>query len=187
MARRGEGNYQFSLIELSVLAVGVLATVSAVFLMGFYVGRESAGEHAPLDERVARIPISENAGVAKKPAAARPPPPPAAPPPAAPPPAPPAVATAPQAPSTTPQSGVPYTVQVLATRNKAEAEDLRAQLVRRSIGAFISAVEEAGTRWYRVRIGRYDDIAAARGMESRVRREMGLTQASIVPAATESR
>jgi cell division protein FtsN len=82
---------------------------------------------------------------------------------------------------------VPYTVQVLATRNKAEAEDLRAQLVRRSIGAFISEVEEAGTRWYRVRIGRYDDLAAARAMETRVRREMGLTQAYIVPAAAETR
>jgi len=72
MARRGEGSYQFSLIELSVLAVGVFATVAAVFLMGFYVGRESAGEHAPLDERVARIPIAENAEVAEKPAAPRP-------------------------------------------------------------------------------------------------------------------
>jgi cell division protein FtsN len=182
MARRGEGDYQFSLLELSMLAMGVLATVSAVFLMGFYVGRDSAGEHAPLDERVARIPISENAGVAGKAVAARPAPPAAAPPPAAPSVLPPAAPT-----PTAPQAGVPYTVQVLATRNKAEAEDLRAQLVRRSIGAFISSVEEAGTRWYRVRIGRYDDLAAARAMESRVRREMGLTQASIVPAAAETR
>ena len=181
MARRGEGSYQFSLIELSVLAAGVFATVAAVFLMGFYVGRESAGEHAPLDERVARIPIAESAELAEKPAAPRPTKPaPSAPPPAA--------ATEPQGPTAPPAGAVvPYTVQVLATRNKAEAEDLRAQLVRRSIGAFISAVEEAGTRWYRVRIGRYDDLAAARAMESRVRREMGLTQAYIVPAAAETR
>lgn len=182
MARRGDGNYQFSLIELSVLAMGVLATVSAVFLMGFYVGRDAASEHAPLDERVARIPISDNAAP-EKPAAPRPLPPAAAPPAAG---SPPPAAPPAQAPPT-PQAGVPYTVQALATRNKAEAEDLRAQLVRRNIGAFISAVEEAGTRWYRVRIGRYDDLAAARAMESRVRREMGLTQASIVPAATETR
>lgn len=181
MARRGEGSYQFSLIELSVLAAGVFATVATVFLMGFYVGRESAGEHAPLDERVARIPIAENAAVAEKPAAPRPAKPAASAPP-------PVAAREPQAPTAPPAGAVvPYTVQVLATRNKAEAEDLRAQLVRRSIGAFISAVEEAGTRWYRVRIGRYDDLAAARAMESRVRREMGLTQAYIVPAAAETR
>lgn len=181
MARRGEGSYQFSLIELSVLALGVLTTVAAVFLMGFYVGRESAGEHAPLDERVARIPIAENAEVAEHPAAPRPAKPAASAPPTA-------AATEPPAPTAPPAGAVvPYTVQVLATRNKAEAEDLRAQLVRRSIGAFISAVEEAGTRWYRVRIGRYDDLAAARAMESRVRREMGLTQAYIVPAAAETR
>jgi cell division protein FtsN len=181
MARRGEGSYQFSLIELSVLAVGVFATVAAVFLMGFYVGRESAGEHAPLDERVARIPIAENTEVTEKPVAPRPAKPAVSAPP-------PAAATESQAPTAPPPGAVvPYTVQVLATRNKAEAEDLRAQLVRRSIGAFISAVEEAGTRWYRVRIGRYDDLAAARAMESRVRREMGLTQAYIVPAAAETR
>jgi cell division protein FtsN len=183
MARRGEGSYQFSLIELSVLALGVLATVSTVFLMGFYVGRESASEHAPLDERVARIPIAESAEAVAKPAAARAAKP-AAPAPAG------APLAEPQAPAPAPAPAgavVPYTVQVLATRNKAEAEDLRAQLVRRSIGAFISAVEEAGTRWYRVRIGRYDDLAAARAMESRVRREMGLTQAYIVPAAAEAR
>jgi cell division protein FtsN len=143
--------------------------------MGFYVGRESAGEHAPLDERVARIPIAENADGrsltrGRLPAG----------------PLPPAAATE-SLPIFPRQAVVPYTVQVLATRNKAEAEDLRAQLVRRSIGAFISAVEEAGTRWYRVRIGRYDDLAAARAMESRVRREMGLTQAYIVPAAAETR
>jgi cell division protein FtsN len=182
MARRGEGSYQFSFIELSVLALGVLATVAAVFLLGFYVGRDSASEHAPLDERVARIPISEGAKAEEKPAAARRAAPKAALPAA------PAPAPSPSAPPpATPQVGVPYTVQVLATRNKAEAEELRAQLVRRSIGAFISAVEEAGTRWYRVRIGRYDDLSAARAMEARVRREMGLTQASIVPAATEAR
>lgn len=181
MARRGESSYQFSLIELSVLAVGVLATVSAVFLMGFYVGRESASEHAPLDERVARIPITESGNPADKPAVTRP----ARPAPQ--PPAPVAQAAPPAPPPAPAGAVVPYTVQVLATRNKAEAEDLRAQLVRRSIGAFISSVEEAGTRWYRVRIGRYDDLAAARAMESRVRRELGLTQAYIVPAAAETR
>jgi len=185
MARRGGADYRFSLIELSVLALGVFGTVAAVFLMGFYVGRESASEHAPLDERVARIPVVENAESAPRPASrpakqAEPKTPPSAPPAAAPPPPKPALA---------PPAGaiVPYTVQVLATRSRAEAEDLRGQLVRRSIGAFISAVEEAGTRWYRVRIGRYDDLEAARAMEQRVRREMGLTQAYIVPAAAETR
>jgi len=186
MARRGGADYRFSLIELSVLALGVLATVAAVFLMGFYVGRESASEHAPLDERVARIPVAEKSEVAPRPAASRPAKP-AVPPTQSPAP-PPAAPPTPKVASAPPAGGiVPYTVQVLATRNRAEAEDLRGQLVRRSIGAFISAVEEAGTRWYRVRIGRYDDLEAARAMEQRVRREMGLTQAYIVPAAAETR
>jgi len=182
MTRRGESEYQFSLAELSVLAVGVVATAAAVFLFGFYVGRDSASEHAPLDEHVARIPITETPESADKS--------PPSPPPRAAAVAPPAGVARPESSvEAEPQSGavVPYTVQVLATRNRSEAEDVRAQLVKRSIGAFISEVEEAGTRWYRVRIGRYDDLTAARAMEARVRREMGLTQAYIVPAAAETR
>ena len=57
MARRGRGQFQFTVVELSVIAVSFAATSALVFLLGFYVGRENAAQHAPLDEKVARIPV----------------------------------------------------------------------------------------------------------------------------------
>jgi cell division protein FtsN len=189
MPRRGEAEYQFTTAHLIALAVCVLLTSSVVFLLGFYVGRESAALHTPIDERVARLP-SPDERPAIKPAASTPAraPTPAAKPRAAEapqerPPPPPDPAPPP------PASGavMPYTVQVVATRDRAEAEQIRAHLIKRSIGAYISEVEDGNGRWYRVRIGRYDDLAAARSMEARVRRDLGLAQAAIVPAATDSR
>lgn len=190
MARRREANYRFTIGQLVALSACVLATASLTFLLGFYVGRESAALHTPIDERVARLPAPDKAAPAApraRPAAEKPatPAPPAPPKPESP--RPPAPAKPP--PVTAPASGavIPYTVQVLATRDRAEAEAVRARLIQRSIGAFISEVEDGNVRWYRVRIGRFDDIAAARSMEARVRRDLGLAQAAIVPAATDGR
>jgi septal ring-binding cell division protein DamX len=204
MARRGRGQFQFTVVELSVIAVSFAATSALVFLLGFYVGRENAAQHAPLDEKVARIPVG---------------------------PAPPKSDTrtddeegmrAAEPPTSTGQEpeasasgadrdalsaaidgelaavdpgdseiprtpGIPYTVQVLATRNHREAETLRADLARRRIGAFVTEVEEAGARWYRVRIGRYDDYDSARAMQERIRRDVGLGQAYVVPYRNGSR
>lgn len=199
MARRGRGQFQFTVVELSVIAVSFAATSALVFLLGFYVGRENAAQHAPLDEKVARIPVGpappraeSGTGDAEPPAfageerkadaasaerqaltdtidgevaSADP-------------------ADEPEIPRT---PGIPYTVQVLATRNHREAETLRSDLARRRIGAFVTEVEEAGARWYRVRIGRYDDYDSARAMQERIRRDVGLGQAYVVPYRSGSR
>lgn len=79
-------------------------------------------------------------------------------------------------PSTKPS--VPYTVQVLATRNRDEAMTLADGLKRQRIGAFVSQVEDAGGSWYRVRIGIYDDLESAQVMETRLRK-LGLQQAYV--------
>jgi cell division protein FtsN len=62
---------------------------------------------------------------------------------------------------------------------------MRARLVGKRIGAFVSEVEEGGVRWYRVRIGRYDDMAGANAMADRVKRELGLAAARVVPASAD--
>jgi septal ring-binding cell division protein DamX len=206
MARRGRGQFQFTVVELSVIAVSFAATSALVFLLGFYVGRENAAQHAPLDEKVARIPVGpappgadvragEHEGEGVRPEE------PAAPsghvPGSG---ASPAErdalkaaiqgeAAAEQAPEDSEPriAGIPYTVQVLATRNHREAETLRSDLARRRIGAFVSEVEEAGARWYRVRVGRYDDYESARAMQERIRRDVGLGQAYVVPYRSGAR
>lgn len=82
-------------------------------------------------------------------------------------------------------AAVPYTVQVLATRDGREAEALARNLKKRGVGAFVTAVEGETGRWYRVRIGRYDDLRAAQRMADRCRRELGLTQAYVSAYRTE--
>ncbi|TFH29723.1 MAG: SPOR domain-containing protein [Myxococcales bacterium] len=190
MGRRADSEYRFSIVHLAVLAASMLLTACAVFLLGFYVGRESAALHTPIDERVARLPTEDSEASPRH--APRPeeriPTPSKDPAPGTPSaPAPPVAPTVRPAPAGGSGAIIPYTVQVLATRERSEAESIRGQLLKRSIGAFISEVEDGVTRWYRVRIGRYDDLDAARLMEARVRREMGFSQATIVPAATERR
>ena len=95
--------------------------------------------------------------------------------PISPPPAPPAVA------------GVPYTVQVLATRNRNEAESLANNLKRKGYGAYMLQIEDAGGTWYRVRIGHYDSADSARRTAERVSKELGLTQAYVSPLTSGSR
>ena len=185
MARRGEEGFHFSFGQLVLLAAGVLASTIFVFFLGIYVGREEASQHAPLDERVARVPPSAELPpkvakpVAAAPAARATEAAPARPPAAAPVPPPRA--------ETEPPVGavVPFTVQVLSTRERSEAEQVRARLVGKRIGAFVSEVEDAGGRWYRVRIGRYDDMAAANAMADRVKKELGFAAARVVPASAD--
>lgn len=188
MARRGRSQFQFTVVELSVLAVSFAVTSFLVFMLGFYVGREVAGRHGPPRESVARIP--------------------AVPAPAVP-------AASPAGPDSKPLDAVPggegqpvaeagadetvaapdpaavgsedataggvYTVQVLATRNSNEADAMRNSLEKKGVEAFIAPVEDAGGSWYRVRIGRYADAAGARRMAERCRRELGLGQAYVSP------
>ncbi len=202
MARRDRGQFQFTVVELTVLAMSFAATSALVFLLGFYVGRENASQHAPLDERVARIPVgsaphedatAESDSVRPGEAAAlfdavapsggesgagkrRPEP------------GDDEAAIEEESRDPAPRiAGIPYTVQVLATRNQHEAETLRAKLADGRIGAFVTEVEEAGVQWYRVRIGRYDDFESARVMQERVRRDFGLGQAYVVPYRRSAR
>jgi cell division septation protein DedD len=82
---------------------------------------------------------------------------------------------------------VPFTVQVLATRNRGEADALVTDLKRRGFGAYAVALEDAGGTWYRVRIGHFDDAEAARRMAERASRELGLTQAYVSPIYSNAR
>jgi len=208
MTRRVRGQFQFTIVELVVLAVSFAVTSLLVFLLGFYVGREVASEHAPLAAEVATLPgdvpalggpaSAPEAGMlgdaervpakaAPGPGSAVPAPPPrvAAPPrvpapaPVAKPPTPPAPPSAARSETEPPPSGT-YTVQVLATRNRAEAESMVAGLKRRGYGAFVMVVEDADVRWYRVRIGRYEDLESAQSMADRCRRDLGLKRAYVI-------
>lgn len=182
MARRGEDGFHFSFGQLALLAGGVSASVVFVFFLGIYVGREAAFQHAPLNERVARVPNPEPTPNVDRPvradvaAAGRPTPSEAAPP---------AAVPAPKK-TSEPVTGavVPFTVQVVSTRDRKEAEQVRSRLLGKRIGAFVSEVEEGGARWYRVRIGRYDDMASATAMADRVKNELGFPAAQVVPAST---
>lgn len=197
MPRRQRATIEFTVMHLAALAVCVLAGTGVVFLFGIYVGRGLPAHHAGIDDQVARIPVAEPPIVVAlsresgaEPQRPVPPAKPEADKPAAGKPAvdePPdsrpieqAIADStrrdPAALAVVPT--VPYTVQVLATRNKNEAETLAEGLKKRRIGAFVSEVEDTGGNWYRVRIGIYDDLESAQVMEARLR-NLGLQQAYV--------
>ena len=219
MARRGRGQFEFTVVELAVLAVSFTATAVLVFLLGLYVGREVASQHAPVDERVARIPVSAQPPAGPAPlelpeeatAVSKLAPGSASPQPARPQPRPDPQRTPPEVAPAAVDQGVEalarralerraepverrppsppamaYTVQVLATRNRREAESLAANLKSRGFGAFVTAVEDAQNRWYRVRIGRYDSQQSARSMAERCRSQLGLSQAFVSPYRTST-
>lgn len=195
MARRGRSQFQFTVVELSVLAVSFAVTSFLVFMLGFYVGREVAGRHGPPRESVARIPAAPapvaetdaeadsrsdsgadpddaaaGQGAEGRPGEARDAADGAA-----------AVSGAAAVGAGDAAAGGVYTVQVLATRNSNEADAMRDSLEKKGVEAFIAPVEDAGGSWYRVRIGRFADAAGARRMAERCRRELGLGQAYVSP------
>jgi hypothetical protein len=45
----------------------------------------------------------------------------------------------------------------------------------------MSPVDDAGGKWYRLRIGRYDEPHAARAMADRCKRDLSLSQAYVSP------
>ena len=199
MARSGAGQFHFTVTELFVLAISFFVTSCLVFLLGFYVGRETGRPHLPAASRVARISVGAvpqpDADVAEVPvassvAAVSPPAErefgdevKAAPEAKVPP-----VAEQLLPESQTPREppvAVPYTVQVLATRNLGEAESLVASLKRRGMGAFVATVDGSAGKWYRVRIGRFDDVRSAQRMADRCRRDFGLSQAYVSAVRNE--
>jgi cell division septation protein DedD len=80
-----------------------------------------------------------------------------------------------------------YTVQVLATRYRSEAESLTATLKTKGYGAYLVEVRDGGATWYRVRIGHFENSEAARRLASRASKELGLTQAYVSPLSSGSR
>lgn len=68
-----------------------------------------------------------------------------------------------------------FVVQVMATRDRAQARRVRDHLAARGLPAAVSEAR-AGTRLiYRVRLGRYRDRSAAEAMIRRLRGERGLS------------
>ncbi len=199
MARRGKGQFQFTVLELTALALSFTVTSALVFLLGVYVGREAAVEHRPADPDVARPASPAEEGVEVERIASAPVVPQAVPqaPPASPraPSLPPEQIPEPQRqefekpsarddavakpePETGGQSA--YTVQVMVSRSRKEAESLVEGLKRKGYGAFLKTVEDSTGRWYRVRIGRFDDLAGARSMAERCRKNLGLSDAFVL-------
>jgi cell division septation protein DedD len=132
---------------------------------------------------------------AKPPAAPPPAPPKPAKPPeaaAAPPPAPPSAADAGNkpskppaveptaAPAKPPAASASWCIQLGASQNRAEAEELARRLQR--LGSRIEEVDIPGKgHYFRVRVGRYADRATAERARSDVSRETGLTGNLIPP------
>ena len=66
-----------------------------------------------------------------------------------------------------------------ATRRLKEAESLAAKLAERGMDSFVALAGDEGARWYRVRVGKFDSMAAARLVAERCRLEFKLEQTYI--------
>ncbi len=195
MARRDKQPFQFSGFEMTALSVSFTVTAGIVFLLGFYVGRNSAAHHAGLPDTVGRIPVERADVYAPGPAtpadgdrraAVEQPvrserPSGKAPVPVAKPEKPRETPKAPEKPEEPKDLDFKpaYSVQVLATRRSADAERMVAGLKTKGYDAFVRKVEDAEGAWYRVRIGRFRDLTDARAMADRCRKEPGLGQAYV--------
>ncbi len=73
-----------------------------------------------------------------------------------------------------------YTVQVLSTRDSAAADNLARSLQSRGYGAYVRPAQDSTGRWYRVRVGRFDDLSSARAMATRCRKDLRLDQAYVI-------
>ena len=56
-ARQTRRQLQLSGFEMGMIAVSFVATVTSVFFLGLFVGKRNASWHAPVEDRVARIPV----------------------------------------------------------------------------------------------------------------------------------
>jgi cell division septation protein DedD len=72
-----------------------------------------------------------------------------------------------------------YSVQVLATRRKGDAEAMARSLKSGGFDAYVRAARDGDDFWYRVRVGRYATAADAREVAGRCRDELGLDQAFV--------
>ncbi len=168
MVAGGGDRFRFSGLEMAVIAASFVVTAVLVFILGFYVGRDVASRHlgpGPLTARVPVGPAEENGGLVRQPTQ---------------------VVPVPEAPVPEPNlvkdgDNRGYTVQVRATRSRKEAESMAAELIERGVDAFVVVAEEGDARWYRVRVGRFEEMAEARAMAERCRHDFGLEQAYATP------
>ncbi|MFN2376080.1 MAG: SPOR domain-containing protein [Candidatus Binatia bacterium] len=72
-ARQTRRQLQFSGFEMTLLAVSFVISVTGVFFLGLFVGKRNASHHAPVEDRVARIPVDDFTKY-KRPAPLTPPP-----------------------------------------------------------------------------------------------------------------
>jgi cell division septation protein DedD len=70
-----------------------------------------------------------------------------------------------------------WTVQVAATTDLAQALQLVQRLRAKGYDAYTRRRPIAGMTWYRVRVGQFADRAAAKKLEERLKRDMGLEAA----------
>ena len=59
MATRQKRQLQLTAFELVMIAASFVVTVTAVFFLGLYVGKTNASHHAPVEDRVARVPVDD--------------------------------------------------------------------------------------------------------------------------------
>lgn len=74
-----------------------------------------------------------------------------------------------------PRGGAVYVVQVIATRDAAQARRVRDRLAARGLPAVVSEGRAGAQPIYRVRVGRYSDRPAAEAVIRRLRGERGLS------------
>jgi len=84
----------------------------------------------------------------------------------------PAPVGSPPAPAPHPQAGeAPFTVQVAALRERAEAESIARRLAGRGYDAYVVDPQPGGTPMYRVRVGRFADRSEAERVMRRLAQE----------------
>ncbi len=188
---RGREKFELSLDgkQVASIVVGALVVLAVVFVLGLNVGKQLAarqldarrpGDLEALDRAPAMPaekpePLTFHDRLTKETPAPPPPDaaPPPAPPPAAAPPAPAPIAPAPVAPApTAPASPKPWTVQLAAAEDRAEAERLAARFASLNPRVEEAVIPGKG-RFYRVRVGSFDTKESAQRYLRDVARETG--------------
>ena len=78
-------------------------------------------------------------------------------------------------------TGRPWTVQVNATTNLAQAIGLAHRLRQKGYDAYTVQAPIHGQTWYRVRVGRFKSRQQAQDMEAHLKRTEGLANAYVTP------
>jgi cell division septation protein DedD len=177
--------------QVASIVVGALVVLAVVFVLGLNVGKQLAArqaegrgagdldalDRAPAPPPAKAEPLTFHDRLTKEPPAP-PPPPEAAPPPQAPPPTPPEAAPPPAAAPAGPESAPPpaalkpWTVQLAAAGDRAEADRFAARFA-----ALHPRIEDAIVpgkgRFFRVRVGSFETKDAAQRYLKDVARETG--------------